>query len=69
VKPASAIPLLLSALVGVLLGLVSWGVLQLHRRTYDAQLASHDGALLALLALAAFALGAFVTYALLSLGW
>lgn len=65
--PASPIPLLLSVLVGLVLGLVAWGLLSLHRHN-GVQGASPDGALLALLALAAFAFGAFLTYALLGLG-
>ena len=62
------IPLLLSALVGLVLALVTWGFLRLRRHLDEAQAASPDGALLVLLALAAFALGAFLTYALLGLG-
>jgi hypothetical protein len=65
--PASPIPLLLSLLVGLVLGLVTWGLLRLRRQKDGFLSASPDGALLALLALAAFALGAFLTYALLGL--
>jgi len=67
-RPVGPIPLLLSILVGLVLGLVTWGLLRLRRQEDDSQAASPDGALLGLLALAAFALGAFLTYALLGLG-
>ncbi len=67
--PTVPIPLLLSLLVGLVLGLVTWGLLRLRRYQDEAQAASLDSALLVLLALAAFALGAFLTYALLGLGW
>ena len=63
-----SIPLLLSVLVGLVLGLVTWGTLQLHRRTGDGQPETRDGILLGLVALAAFALGAFLTYVLLGIG-
>jgi NhaP-type Na+/H+ or K+/H+ antiporter len=66
-RPISPILLLLSILVGLVLGLVTRGLLQLRRQKEDAEAASPDGALLGLLVLAAFALGAFVTYALLGL--
>lgn len=65
----SPIPWLLSVLVGLVLGLVTWGLLRLRGENDEPQAACRDGALLALLALAAFALGAFVTYALLGLGY
>jgi NhaP-type Na+/H+ or K+/H+ antiporter len=66
--PMGPIPLLLSILVGLVLGLVTWGVLRLRRQRDESQSTSPDGVLLALFALAAFALGAFLTYALLGLG-
>jgi hypothetical protein len=65
--PPSTIPLLVSLLVGFVLGVVTWGVLRLARRKEDAELASYDGVLLGLLALSAFALGAFLTYAFLAM--
>jgi hypothetical protein len=64
----TSIPLLLSVLVGLVLGVVTWGLVLLGRRKDDAQAAAADGAFLVLLAVAAFALGGFLTYALLSLG-
>ena len=63
----TAIPLLISVLIGFLLGLVAWGVLQLQRQTDAARPAPRDDVLLGLVALAAFALGAFLTYALLGM--
>ena len=66
--PNGPIPVLVSILAGLVLALVTWGLLRLRRHGEDAQAASPDGALLALLAVAAFALGAFLTYALLGLG-
>jgi hypothetical protein len=68
VNLVNAIPLLLSALIGFLLGLVTWGALRMSRKTDDVQPASGDDVLLGLAALAAFALGAFLTYALLGIG-
>jgi NhaP-type Na+/H+ or K+/H+ antiporter len=58
--PTGPIPLLLSILVGLVLGLVTWGLLRLRRQKDDVQAGFPDGALLALLAVAAFALGAFL---------
>jgi hypothetical protein len=63
------VPLLLSALVGLLVGLVTWGFLRVRRHaTEDSIIETRDEVLLALLALAAFSLGAFVSYALLFSG-
>jgi hypothetical protein len=45
-----------------------WGMLWMFRRGDSAWLASHDEALLGLLALAAFSIGAFLTYVLLCFG-
>jgi len=62
-----AVPLLLSVLVGLLLGLVTWESLRARRHEADdALMGMRDGFLLGLLVLAAFALGAFVIYLLLS---
>jgi hypothetical protein len=62
----SAIPLLLSILVGFLLGLVTMGVLRLRRHATEAvSSGTSDDMLIGLLALAAFAMGVFVTYVLL----
>lgn len=62
-----AAPLLLSLLVGLLLSLIVWDVLYARRRAVNDALMKHqDEFLLGLLILAAFALGVFVTYLLLS---
>lgn len=64
-----AIPILIGLLVGLLLGLVAWGLLQvLVSKASDGIPGSAGGGLVvALLALAAFSFGAFLTYLLLSL--
>jgi hypothetical protein len=57
------VPLLLSILVGLLLGLVTWGFLRVRRHaTEDDFVETRDDVMLALLVLAAFSLGAFITY-------
>ena len=61
----SAIPLMISGLTGLLLGLVAWGSLRLRRPRKDAPMETDDDVLLGLLVLAAFSLGAFLTYLLL----
>jgi hypothetical protein len=62
------IPLVLSILVGFLLGLVTVGVLRLRRSPTEGGLpGSGDALLLGLLALAAFAMGVFLTYLLVGL--
>jgi hypothetical protein len=62
-----AIPALLSLLVGLLLGLVVLEfVRDRNRQVGNAPTATPDGMLLAMLALAAFAMGVFLTYMLLS---
>jgi hypothetical protein len=67
-KLISAMPLLLSILVGFLLGLVTVGLLRLRRSPSEGSLpGSGDGLLLGLLTLAAFAMGVFLTYLLLGL--
>jgi hypothetical protein len=61
------IPLLLSVLAGLLLGLITWGFLRVRRHaTEDNFIETRDDVLLALLILASFFLGAFLTYFLLS---
>jgi hypothetical protein len=61
-----AVPLLLIVLVGLSLGLVAWGFLRVRsRETSGALMGTRDDVLLGLLVLAAFALGAFLTYILL----
>jgi cytosine/uracil/thiamine/allantoin permease len=63
-----AIPLLLGVLLGPLLGVLAWGFWCVRRReTGNAQIGSQDGLLVALSALAAIALGLFLTYLLLGL--
>jgi hypothetical protein len=65
----SGISLLLSVLVGFLLGIVTWGFLRVRwQEAHNARAQPGDGVLLSLIALAAFALGVFLTYALLGLG-
>lgn len=65
---ALAIPLLIGALVGLLLGWVVWGFMNSQSQTSGKfWLASRADAFVWLLALAAFALGAFLTYVLIGL--
>ena len=67
-KLISATPLLLSILVGFLLGLVAIGILRV--RHHPAELSSTirpDDVLVGFVALAAFAMGAFLTYLLFGL--
>jgi hypothetical protein len=60
-----AVPLVISILVGLLLGLVTVGLLRLCRSpTQESFLETTDALLLGLLALAAFALSMFLTYIL-----
>lgn len=66
----SAAPVLLSLLVGLLLGLVVWELFRVRRHGFaDALMEAHDEFLLGLLVLAAFALGAFLAYLLLSMSF
>jgi hypothetical protein len=59
-------PLLLSLLVGGTLGLVAWGLIRQHDREIGSVwFQTSDRLLVGLLTLAAFAIGAFVTYVLL----
>jgi nitrate reductase gamma subunit len=61
------VPLLLGALAGLLLSLITWGLWQVRRHaTEDNSIETHDSMLLALLILAAFSFGAFMIYFLLS---
>jgi hypothetical protein len=70
-----AILFLLSILAGLLLGFTAWGLLRVRWRNGrndwiepgDEASSSDETLLLGLLAVAAFALGAFITYALLGL--
>ncbi len=62
-------PVLVSLMVGLLLGMVTWS--QVRSRRHNAASAgaqTHDDLLVAFLVLAAFGLGAFVTYVLLDTG-
>lgn len=61
----NAVPLLLSIFVGLLLGLVAWAFLRLRNPRQDTWFEMRDDVLLALLLLAALAVGSFLTYALL----
>lgn len=62
------VPLLVSVLVGFLLGLVTVGLLRLRRSPAgDSLPETGDPVLLGLLALAAFAMGVFLTYVLFGL--
>ena len=67
-RAASGIPLILSVLAGLVVGLVTWGILRLRLRKGDELAGAQDEAVVGLLVLAAFALGAFVTYALVGPG-
>jgi hypothetical protein len=63
------VPLLLSLLVGLALGLVAWGLVRSrHHARSDTLMQTPDGMLLGLLALAAFAMGVFLTYLVLTFG-
>ena len=67
-KFISAIPLLLSILVGFLLGLVAVGIVRLrHHPAAVGSTERPDDVLVGFVALAAFAMGAFLTYLLFGL--
>jgi hypothetical protein len=67
-KLFGTIPLVISILVGFLLGLVTVGLLRLrHSPTEGSLPGTGDALLLGLLALAAFAMGIFLTYAVFGL--
>jgi len=67
-KLVGAIPLLISVLVGLLVGLVAVGFWGLWRSPAKGSWsASGDGLLLGLLALAAFSMGVFLTYVVFGL--
>jgi H+/Cl- antiporter ClcA len=62
-----ATPVLLSLLVGLLLGLAGWHMMRTRRPPREARfMESTDELIWGLLVLAAFVLGAFLTYVLLS---
>jgi hypothetical protein len=61
-----SVPLLLSILVGLLLGLVTWGFFRIrHQTTDDDPLETRDEILVGMLSFAVFSVGAFITYVLL----
>jgi H+/Cl- antiporter ClcA len=64
-ESVNAVPLLLSIFVGLLLGLVAWAFLRIRNPRQDTWFEMRDDVLLALLLLAALAVGSFLTYALL----
>ena len=65
-SPVYLIPVLLSTLGGLALGLVAWGFWQSQSRPADSTLIGARGdVLLWLLVLAFFTLGAFITYVLM----
>lgn len=67
-KLFGTIPLVISILVGFLLGLVTVGLLRLCRSPTEGSLpGTSDALLLGLLTLAVFAMGAFLTYVLFGL--
>jgi hypothetical protein len=67
-KLFGTIPLVISILVGFLLGLVTLGLLRLRHIPSEGSVSeTTDGLLLGLLALAAFAMGVFLTYILFGL--
>lgn len=66
-----AIPLFLSIYVGIVLGLVAWGYLQIRRSEFNDVLTWRKGTcvLLALLLLAALTTGMFLGYVVLDIGF
>jgi hypothetical protein len=59
--------ILISILIGLLFGLLAWGFWRARHHDFDHMLIeSHDELLLGLLILGAFAMGAFLTYALVN---
>jgi hypothetical protein len=64
-----AIPVLLAILVGLLFGLLTWGLLRVRgREAGEALIGVRDDVLIGLLVLAAFALGVFLTYMFIAIG-
>jgi hypothetical protein len=63
------VPVLLSLLVGLVLGVVTWSQVRARRQTSGGRGAeAGDDVLVAFMVLAAFGFGAFVTYVLLGTG-
>jgi hypothetical protein len=69
-----AIAVLLAILVGLLFGLLAWGLLRMRSHSDgrygagEASIVVRDGVLLGLLVLAAFALGVLVSYMVIVIG-
>ena len=64
-----AIPVLLAILVGLLFGLLAWGFLRIQsHKAAEIPIGARDDVLTGLLVLAAFALGVFLTYMVISIG-
>jgi hypothetical protein len=64
-----AIPVLLAILMGLLFGLLAWGLLRMRgREAGEALVGVRDDVLIGLLVLAAFALGVFLTYMVIAIG-
>lgn len=67
---ARIIPPLLSLLVGLVISGIAWGLVRSRRQVVnDALMGTRDNLLLGFLILAAFILGACVTYFLLSISF
>jgi hypothetical protein len=63
------IPVLLAVLVGLLFGLLAWGLLRMRRHEAgEALIAVSDDVLTGLLVLAVFALGVFLAYMAIAIG-
>lgn len=63
-----AVPLLLSIVLGLLLGVVAWGIMRIQAAGKDNTVSTWDDDLLiGLLVVGALASGVFLTYALLHL--
>ena len=64
-----AIPVLLAILVGLLFGLLAWGFLRIQsHKAGETLIGAGDEVLTSLLILAAFVLGVFLTYMIISIG-
>jgi uncharacterized integral membrane protein len=64
-----ALPMLLSILVGGMFGVLAWRLLRFRtRETGGGSFWAHDDLLLGLSFLAAFVLGVFLTYVVVSIG-
>lgn len=64
------IPVVLSALVGAVLSLVVWGLQRSRNQVIgDSLMETRGDVLVGLLMLAAFALGVFLTYVLIGIGF